>query len=102
MWFAADWEAAVMAFSFLRLEVWMAGTIRPSAGGRPACSDARPLPGRLESRRREARRGVVQVAPPLQAAEQRPHPGDAVTLQEERRPGARRLVGSGAVQHDLP
>src|SRR5262249_44374331 len=42
-----------------------------------------------------------QRPPGLEASEQRPHARDALPPQEERHPGARRLVGSIAVDDDL-
>src|SRR5713226_6365747 len=44
--------------------------------------------------------GVAEVAPGPVAAGQRAHALDAVTLEEQRHPGAGGLVGSGAVEHD--
>src|SRR5437879_11728660 len=43
---------------------------------------------------------ITAGAPGIEAAGQGPHPFDAATSSEQRRPGARGLAGSGAVEHD--
>src|SRR5207247_124440 len=50
----------------------------------------------------EADHRIAAGAPGVEAAGQGPHAFDAATSQEQRRPGARGLAGSGAVEHDLP
>src|SRR5687767_493179 len=50
---------------------------------------------------RERGQRIATVAPAAVAAGQRPHTLDATTSEEQRHPGARRLVGSGAVQDDV-
>ena len=46
--------------------------------------------------------GILPLQPGVQAAEQRPDAGDALSLQRQRHTGARRLVRSGADQDDIP
>ena len=67
------------------------------APGTSGGSDARPFTrGRLQ-----IGHGVAEVLPGPVATGQRTHALDAVTLEEQRHPGAGGLVGSGAVEHDL-
>ncbi len=55
-----------------------------------------------DTREIEGLEGEAALAPGLQTAGQRAHPRDAVPSQEERHTGAGRLVGSGAVENDIP
>jgi hypothetical protein len=56
------------------------------------------LPGG-DGRERDER--IATITPRVEAAGERPHALDAATSQEQRHPGARRLVGSGAIEDDV-
>jgi hypothetical protein len=49
-----------------------------------------------------ADRRIAAIAPSLEAAGQRTDPFDAAASQDQRHPGAGGLVGSGAVENDVP
>src|SRR5262245_61987683 len=49
----------------------------------------------------QGRQRVTEVTPAIVAAGERPHTLDATTSEEQRHPGARGFVGSGAVEHDV-
>src|SRR5262245_9138565 len=49
----------------------------------------------------QRRQRVTEVTPAIVAAGERPHTLDAATSEEQRHPGARGFVGSGAIEHDL-
>src|SRR5262245_1963709 len=52
-------------------------------------------------RRHEGDQRVPELLPAVEATLKGPHAHDAATSEEQRHPGARGLVGSRAVQHDL-
>src|SRR5262249_58799565 len=68
---------------------------------RPGCTRARDRAVCALDDGGECGHGIGEDAPGVEATGERPHPLDAATSEEQRHPGARGLVGSGAIERDV-